>query len=160
MWKLISEKVKKLSDNKFVFNFVKLSIVAFNLMQIAFAIWIAYSGMKLINDEAMTEEDPKKREILEVNKTVLIIGSIMGSFLCLLGVIGSLRESYGCMVSYSLVLAVLSLVNLISPRTKMVNLVILITMTSVSIFYSFMLKAREKKQEQSLRSANLYLASP
>jgi len=96
MLKSASERLRGLSESRVAFTSVKIAIVGFNILQIAFTGWLLFGGLTMISEQEETEDDPKKREMLETNKTVLVISSIMASLLCLTGLMGAIRERYCC----------------------------------------------------------------
>lgn len=92
MMKSVSRSASNVADNFIAFTAVKISVVLVNLMHICFVCYVIYLGINQLNDRESTEEDPKKLEMLELNKTVLIISSIMAFLLCMTGIIGAILE--------------------------------------------------------------------
>lgn len=133
---------------KAAFAIVKYMLVILNILQIAFNIWFLSYGISIINQQAEQETDTKKLQILDLNRTVVILSGVMTSIFCLVGLIGSIRESYACIVAYTTIVFVLLVASIFSPgKSKLLNILIIFSLTLVSAVFTSMLRLKEKSME-------------
>ena len=133
---------------KAAFIIVKYMLVILNILQIAFNIWFLSYGISIINQQAEQETDAKKLQILDLNRTVVILSGVMTSIFCLVGLIGSIRESYACIVAYTTIVFVLLIASIFSPgKSKLLNILIIFSLTLVSAVFTSMLRLKEKSME-------------
>lgn len=154
MLESLKPRMKAFADSKVAFTSTKVMLASTNLMFMAFSNWLLVTNLSLLSAQEDTESDPKKRELLDVSRTMIIMSTVAANLLCLVGIIGALKEAYGCVVGYGGVLAALLLVTVISPaRSRIWNLLILAVMTILALVYAMIIKAREKKAERIVMSA-------
>lgn len=133
---------------KVSFHIVKLTLAVLNVGQILFNIWFLYYGIRIIDEQADLETNERKLEILHLNRTVVILSGIMTSIFCFVGIIGAIRESYPCIVAYTTIIAVLLIASIFSPgKSKLLNILIIFTLTLVSAIFTSMLRLKEKSLE-------------
>lgn len=133
---------------KAAFIIVKYMLVTLNILQIAFNIWFLSYGISIINEQAENETDSKRLQILDLNRTVVILSGVVTSIFCLVGLIGSLRESYPCIVAYTTIIVVLLIASVFSPgKSKLLNILIIFSLTLVSAVFTSMLRLKEKSLE-------------
>lgn len=133
---------------KVSFHIVKFTLAILNVCQILFNIWFLYYGIRIIDEQADLETNERKLEILHLNRTVVILSGIMTSIFCFVGIIGSIRESYPCIVAYTTIIAVLLIASIFSPgKSKLLNILIIFTLTLVSAIFTSMLRLKEKSIE-------------
>lgn len=85
-------KSRNVMQSKILFNLIKFCVIIVNLMHICFTSFMVYNAVTQLSDREVDERDPKKLELLEVNRTVLVISTIMAFALCLVGIVGAIKE--------------------------------------------------------------------
>jgi hypothetical protein len=150
----IKESDIDIETKRLAFFVVKSIIVILNLIQILFIFWFLSMAVSTVNERSDNIDDTVNKDQLSLysfNSTVLILSGVMGCILCAVGLIASLTESYSCIVAYSTVLSILFLSSLASlqpfDHSRILNIIIILTMTAVSVTYALMLRAREKQEE-------------
>lgn len=132
------------------FFIVKVILVILNILQILFTTWFLTMTVSAVNQQEEAEIDLKKKDMLNLNGTVLILSGIMAGILCCVGLIGALTESYGCIVAYTTVLALLFLASIASwqpfDNSRILNILIILIMTVVAATFALMLRAKERQE--------------
>lgn len=132
------------------FFIVKVILVILNILQILFTTWFLTMTVSAVNQQEEVEIDLKKKDMLNLNGTVLILSGIMAGILCCVGLIGALTESYGCIVAYTTVLALLFLASIASwqpfDNSRILNILIILIMTVVAATFALMLRAKERQE--------------
>lgn len=133
-----------------IFKLVKYILVTLNILQIAFSVWFLSYGISMINKQVQEETDEKKLQNLEVNRTVIILSGVITSIFCLVGLIGSIRESFACTVAFTMILLLLFIASIFSPgKSKYLNILIIFSLTLVSAVFTTMLRLRVKPSSQT-----------
>lgn len=135
---------------KVSFHIVKFTLALLNIGQILFTIWFLYYGIRIIDQQADLETNAMKLEILHLNRTIVILSGIMTSIFCFVGIIGAIRQSYPCIVAYTTIMAVLLIASIFYPgKSKLLNIIIIFTLTLLSAIFTSMLRLKEKTLENT-----------